>query len=124
MSKNEAINRLRDELNRLAEVVNDQDAALIDECLNEAMELAKPPADTIPVRVAVAMGFDISGRLAYSPTGFAGSPVPDLEEGGTIVKTVILTANVKPPSNEVETVDAEVSDAWHLHLPSLQVRDG
>jgi hypothetical protein len=49
---------------------------------------------------------------------------PDLEEGGTIVKTVILTANVKPPSNEVETVDAEVSDAWHLHLPSLQVRDG
>jgi hypothetical protein len=26
-------------------------------------------------------------------------------------KVVILTANVKPPTTEVETVDAEVSDA-------------
>jgi hypothetical protein len=103
VSKNEAINRLRDELNRLAEVVNDQDAALIDECLNEAMELAKPPADTIPVRVAVAMGFDISGRLAYSPTGFAGSPVPDLEEGGTIVKRWYSsppTSSRRPPKSK------------------------
>jgi hypothetical protein len=117
VSKNEAINRLRDELNRLAEVVNDQDAALIDECLNEAMELAKPPADTIPVRVAVAMAVMENGEIAGDVACNLG--VCEIEETAkdrvSVIehaeKVVILTAHVKPPTTEVEIVDAEVSDA-------------
>jgi hypothetical protein len=87
--------------------------------LEEIADLLQPPADTIPVRVALAMGFDDDGKVAYSATGYSGGSDKGmmdnaqefLSDVAVPAKVIFLTANVKPPTTEVETVDAEVSDA-------------
>jgi hypothetical protein len=85
--------------------------------LEEIADLLQPPADTIPVRVALAMAVMENGEIAGDVACNLG--VCEIEETAkdrvSVIehaeKVVFLTANVKPPTTEVETVDAEVSDA-------------